>query len=147
MSKDVKWQCKTSKHISEGTFTSLYKFLLNVLPIFIPAINPPPRRLYQDLENSSPVFDDDLESGPTAEHPSTTLQVPLPKLPKRNARLSLSAHAQLALIRKKTRKWHAALAGALAGGLAIMLEKRGRRGVIAQQLFVRYGSSILDSRD
>jgi hypothetical protein len=41
------------------------------------------------------------------------------------------------LIRKKTQRWHAALAGAIAGGLGIMLEKKARRVTIAQQLFVR----------
>ena len=129
------------KHITScrtGTFTFLYKFLLNALPILIPAIKPRPfAHPFQLLDHSSPFVDDDLESGPTAEHPSTTLHVPIPTS-KRKARLSLSASAQLTLIRKKTRRWHAALAGALAGGIAIMWEKRARRRDIAQQLFVRY---------
>ncbi|KAG6811590.1 hypothetical protein H0H92_006713 [Tricholoma furcatifolium] len=119
-----------------GTFTSVYKFLLNALPLLIPAMNPPkpkPLLSLRDGSSESP-FLSDAEEGPTAEHPTTMLRVPLAK---RGARLSLSAGAQLALIRKKTRRWHAALAGAIAGGLAIMWEKRGRRGVIAQQLFVR----------
>ncbi|KAG6887779.1 hypothetical protein C0995_012802 [Termitomyces sp. Mi166 len=77
---------------------------------------------------------EEVNAGPTAERPTTLLRVPLKK---RSARLSLSTNAQLVLIRKKTRRWHAALAGAIAGGLAILWEKRGRRGVIAQQLFVR----------
>lgn len=64
----------------------------------------------------------------------STLVIPLEK---RKARLSLSKRAQLVLIRKQTRRWHAALAGAIAGGLAIIWEKRNRRGVIAQQMFVR----------
>ncbi|KAF8076912.1 hypothetical protein FPV67DRAFT_1618904 [Lyophyllum atratum] len=120
-----------------GTFTSVYKFLLNALPILIPALNPPVEihpRITIDGETSESPFFDDLEHGPTSEHPLTTLRVPLSK---RTARLSLSTNAQLALIRKKTRRWHAALAGAIAGGLAIMWEKRGRRNVIAQQMFVR----------
>jgi hypothetical protein len=101
----------------------MYKFLLNALPILIPAINPP-----------KPYVNDDPEAGPTAEHPGSTLKVPLEK---RTANLSLSTQAQLVLIRKRTRKWHAALAGSLAGGVAIMWEKRSRRATIAQQLFVR----------
>ncbi|RDB20199.1 hypothetical protein Hypma_013067 [Hypsizygus marmoreus] len=118
-----------------GTFTAIYKFLLNALPLLIPAIRPPPIRYDdEDEKDSSPFFSDDLEAGPTAEHPATTLRVPLTK---RSARLSLSANAQLALVRKRTRKWHAAFAGAIAGGIAIMCEKRGRRDVIAQQMFVR----------
>ncbi|GLB34301.1 putative peroxisome organization [Lyophyllum shimeji] len=119
-----------------GTFTSVYKFLLNALPILIPALNPPkvePRMISNGTSSDSPFFDD-LEKGPTAEHPSTPLHVPLAR---RTARLSLSTSAQLLLIRKRTRRWHAALAGAIAGGLAIMWEKRSRRSVIAQQMFVR----------
>jgi hypothetical protein len=41
------------------------------------------------------------------------------------------------LVRKQTRRWHAALAGAVAGGLAILWETRSRRAIIAQQMFVR----------
>ncbi|TFK61036.1 hypothetical protein BDN72DRAFT_485408 [Pluteus cervinus] len=103
-----------------GTFTSLYKFLLNALPIVIPAMNP---RTLVDVDN--------VEQGLSTEHPTNTLEVPLSK---RTARLSLSQHAQEIIIRKKTRKWHAALAGAISGGLAIMWEARSRRGVISQQI-------------
>ncbi|KAG6884255.1 hypothetical protein C0993_012770 [Termitomyces sp. T159_Od127] len=125
-----------------GTFTAVYKFLLNALPLLIPALNiPTPKRLpilnSDGASSSETPFLTDAEEGnegPTAEHPTTMLRVPLKK---RSARLSLSTNAQLVLIRKKTRRWHAALAGAIAGGLAILWEKRGRRGVIAQQLFVR----------
>jgi len=106
-----------------GTFTSIYKFLINALPILIPALSPP---------DSSNAIDevDDLE----AQLPTTTIVVPTNR---RKARLSLSARTQLILIRKRTRRWHAALAGAIAGALAIVWEKRTRRGLIAQQLFVR----------
>lgn len=102
-----------------GTFTSIYKFLLNALPIVIPSMN----------LGQSAIEDEDLEQG-------STLEVPLQK---RRARLSLSARAQMqmSLIRKRTRRWHAALAGGIAGGLAIIWEKRNRRGVIGQQMFVR----------
>ena len=77
----------------------------------------------------SAIEDEDLEQG-------STLEVPLQK---RKARLSLSVRAQMqmSLIRKRTRRWHAALAGGIAGGLAIIWEKRNRRGVIGQQMFVR----------
>ncbi|TRM67404.1 hypothetical protein BD626DRAFT_395126 [Schizophyllum amplum] len=112
-----------------GTFVSTYKFLLNALPLYIPAINPASMR-YRSFEASP--FDDEqdkLEAG----------QLPRGAIPaaRRQHRLSLSAHAQLVLVRKKTRRWHAALAGAIAGGLAITCENSKRRNVIAQQLFVR----------
>jgi hypothetical protein len=74
--------------------------------------------------------DIDLEAGGKR----AILEVPLEK---RKARLSLTKRAQMMLIRKQMRRWHAALAGAVAGGLAIMWEKRTRRGLIAQQMFVR----------
>ncbi|KAG2013120.1 integral membrane protein [Coprinopsis cinerea AmutBmut pab1-1] len=98
-----------------GTFTSLYKFLINALPILIPAMNPsekPP-----SIEIPIPSFSDPSE--------------------EKKAKLSLSARAQLLMVRKRVRRWHAALAGTIAGGLAIMWEKQSRRGVISQQMFVR----------
>jgi hypothetical protein len=56
---------------------------------------------------------------------------------KRTARLSLSAQTQLILIRKRTRRWHALLAGFLSGFVSILLEARSRRNTISQQMFVR----------
>ena len=91
----------------------------------------PPQLKYQN--RSSAVFSDDeidLEAGSKR----AILEVPLEK---RKARLSLTKRAQIMLVRKQTRRWHAALAGAVAGGLAIMWEKRTRQGLIAQQMFVR----------
>ena len=41
-------------------------------------------------------------------------------------------------MRKKTRRWHSILAGAVAGAIAVSFEKRSRQVVIGQQLFVRY---------
>jgi len=100
-----------------GSFTALYKFLLNALPILIPAINPRDKRpKYNSVEVSIPAGEGEAEE---------------------KARLRLTASAKLALITKRTRRWHAAMAGTIAGGLAIMCEKRGRRGVISQQMFVR----------
>lgn len=107
---------------TSGTFTSLYKFLINSLPILIPAINP------RDVECC------DLEASLAAGHPTSAVEFPFADC---NAHLALSKRAQEILVRKKTRKWHAALAGAVAGGLAIIWEARSRRGVIAQQMFVR----------
>lgn len=107
-----------------GTFTGLYKFLINALPILFPAICPE-----SDESKKAPTID-----GPTLDNPTQTAEV---ALPKHKARLSLSAHAQLVFLRKHTRRWHAALAGAIAGCFAIAWEKKSRREIIAQQLFVR----------
>lgn len=101
-----------------GTFTSLYKFLINAFPILIPALNP----------------DDDLFELPITAPKGRADMAPQER---RRTRLSLTTRAQLVLIRKPVRRWYAALAGAVAGGLAIMCEKNNRRGVISQQMFVR----------
>lgn len=100
-----------------GTFTSLYKFLINALPILVPALN---------SESSTPSPGElplPVTTGMTSE--------------EKSLHLKLTARAQEALIRKPVKRWYAALAGALAGGLAIMCEKHSRRGVISQQMFVR----------
>ncbi|KAF9264654.1 hypothetical protein L218DRAFT_862001 [Marasmius fiardii PR-910] len=108
-----------------GTFVSLYKLILNALPLYVPANS---HREY------SSAFLDSEETEDNDTLPMTSFDVPRPK---RTERLSLSTQAQRILVRKKTKRWHAALAGAIAGGLAVMWEKRGRRVTIAQQMFVR----------
>ncbi|KII94559.1 hypothetical protein PLICRDRAFT_33358 [Plicaturopsis crispa FD-325 SS-3] len=117
-----------------GSFVALYKLILNGLPIILPVRNPRDSDTSL-LRSSNPKYDsspfaDDLEAGP----PPTTLEVPLAE---RTARLSLSAEAHQIWVRKRTRRWHAVLAGAVAGGLSVMFEAKSRRVTIAQQLFVR----------
>ncbi|KAF9529347.1 hypothetical protein CPB83DRAFT_765090 [Crepidotus variabilis] len=112
-----------------GSFTSLYKFLINALPILIPAMNP---RQTTSSRSASALDDEDTDL--------LTLHVPDASAisgSRRKERLSLSKRAQELLVRKQTRRWHAALAGGIAGGLAIMWEARSRRAVISQQMFVR----------
>ncbi|KAL1704500.1 hypothetical protein EV121DRAFT_280326 [Schizophyllum commune] len=115
-----------------GTFVSLYKFLLNAIPLYIPAVNPPDLR-YDSWEAATFEEEDSIHDKLEAGQIPRTMR----RTARRDQRLSLSAHAQLVLTRKKTRRWHAAMAGAIAGGLAIMCENKKRRNVIAQQLFVR----------
>jgi hypothetical protein len=105
-----------------GSFTTLYKAILNALPIVLPVTpsSPPPSPFEEDEEEESAAV--------------TPLEIPLSE---RRARLSLSAQAHQQWLHKKTRQWHAVVAGAIAGGVAIMFEKRSRRSIIAQQLFVR----------
>ncbi|KAJ7785369.1 hypothetical protein DFH07DRAFT_8600 [Mycena maculata] len=107
-----------------GTFAALYKFLINALPIKFPVIRP---------SLPSPFEDAVSEDGGT----DSGLTTPGIVRGRHPPRLSLSAHARVELVRKRTRRWHSALAGALSGGLAILWEKRGRRTFIAQQVFVR----------
>ncbi|KAF5354601.1 hypothetical protein D9758_011180 [Tetrapyrgos nigripes] len=123
-----------------GTFTGLYKFLLNALPL---------------LTTSMPKYADTFDDVDDEEYPGATVDVSIPPTPldpnaqpidylqvpklnrQRTERLSLSTQAQRVLIRKRTQRWHAAFAGAIAGGLGVLWEKKSRRVTIAQQLFVR----------
>ncbi|KAJ7867694.1 hypothetical protein B0H14DRAFT_3084106 [Mycena olivaceomarginata] len=102
-----------------GTFAALYKFLVNALPILIPAC-PSTAPSEESITSTSSPYD----------------RLATPGLRRRAPSLSLSAHAQMIIVRKRTRRWESALAGAISG-LAIFWEKRSRRVVIAQQLFVR----------
>lgn len=115
----------------KGTFTSLYKFLINALPILIPAINPADATSSRSLSAL-----DDTDALPISHFSHRHIIAE-----RRRPRLSLTTRAQLMMIRKQTRKWHAALAGGVAGGLAIMWEKKSRRVFIGQQMFVRYAHS------
>ncbi|KIJ69733.1 hypothetical protein HYDPIDRAFT_142266 [Hydnomerulius pinastri MD-312] len=104
-----------------GSFVTLYKAILNVLPILLPV---------RTKQSPPSPFDDSDEE----ELDPTPLEIPPSE---RQPRLSLSAHAHQQWVHKKTRRWHAVVAGAIAGGVAIMFEKRSRRVTIAQQMFVR----------
>ena len=98
---------------------SLYKYILNALPL-----------LYQPSGPQSPFDDDDdedIELGPPR---------PVGKR-SRQLRLSVSGRARQAWTEKRTRAWFSVVAGAVAGGVAIMFEKRSRRIDIGQQMFVR----------
>ena len=106
-----------------GSFVALYKMILNALPIVLPVTPSSPL--------PSPFEDDEEEKSGFV----TPLEIPLSE---RQPRLSLSVQAHQQWVRKKTRRWHAVAAGAIAGGAAIMFEKRSRRLIIAQQLFVRF---------
>ncbi|KAJ7167441.1 hypothetical protein C8R43DRAFT_1121852 [Mycena crocata] len=101
-----------------GTFATLYKFLINALPLLFPSTRSLPSPFGDDSEDSDSYSDSSSDSG-------------------RTPRLSHTAHAQIVLTRQQTRRWHSALAGAVSGGLAILWEKPSRRSVIAQQVFVR----------
>ena len=146
-----------------GTFVATYKFLINALPLaplpadFSPPLLPrtrsevgflagdagydagslwdedaitPPEWVAQDLVNNA-------EKGKVivgGENRTLTM------VPKVKTRLSAQAVAHEIWVRKKGRRWHAFLAGALAGGVAILFETKTRRVGIAQQMFVRYVS-------
>jgi hypothetical protein len=128
---------------------ALYRVILNALPLLFPA-NVSLRknlrilfaRLFAPQDEQDSVFFDD--SPPSSSEPSPlrapSLSFPLhiPPGERREARLSSSAQIHQSWVRKKTRRWHSVLAGAVAGAVAITFEKRSRQIVFAQQLFVRY---------
>lgn len=128
---------------------ALYRTILNALPLLFPANLP----LHTNLQNlfsrpfatehkgDSPFVDDSpSSSSDTSPQQAQSLPYPLHISPgdRREARLSSSAQVHQSWVRKKTRRWHSVLAGAVAGAVAVSFEKRSRQTIIAQQLFVRY---------
>lgn len=97
---------------------SIYKYILNALPLF-----------YQPIE-SQPFYSDDDED--------IELDPPRPVGKRvRQLRLSASGRARHQWAKKRARVWFSVVAGAIAGGVAIMFERRSRRVAIGQQMFVR----------
>jgi hypothetical protein len=111
-----------------GSFAALYKFILNALPILYPSpildrpLLPLNRIVSPATEPPTPLIN--VESGGYLE------QV----VEKRSAHLTVRAQ----FVRKQTKRWHAAIAGFISGGVAVSFEAKARRLAIAQQLFVRY---------
>ena len=135
-----------------GSFVALYRVILNALPVLFPAnltLRDNFRNLYAGLfstqdeqdeqDNDDFVLDNSPPSSPAPSPPRRALLHISPR-DRREARLSSSAQVHQNWVRRKTRRWHAVLAGAIAGVIAISFEKRSRRNVIAQQLFVRFVS-------
>ncbi|KAF7984719.1 hypothetical protein HWV62_11642 [Athelia sp. TMB] len=122
-----------------GSFTAIYKFLLNALPILFPTSNRPrPSRFVLPPTPHNESFPSPFPSASDDENEDEAEDTiaPIP-LAQRRARLSLSAAAHQVWVRRKTRRWQSALAGAAAGGAAIMCEREGNRLGVAQQMFVR----------
>lgn len=128
---------------------ALYRIILNALPLLFPANlslrtnlqNLFARLFATDDESDSPFVDDSpSSSSDTSPQQAQSLPYPLHISPgdRREARLSSSAQVHQSWVRKKTRRWHSVLAGAVAGAVAVSFEKRSRQTVVAQQLFVRY---------
>lgn len=119
-------------------------------PSYLTSLSYPPTPTSNLRPNSLPssaLDDDDDEDDETPSPSSSPLTIDSQRmrtdgtlLAHRRARLSTTAQMRQVWVRKKTRRWHAVVAGAIAGGLAILFErsKGGRRTVIAQQLFVRF---------
>lgn len=126
---------------------ALYRIILNALPLLFPAnlslrtnLQNLFERLFATPEESDSPFVDGSPSSSSETSPQRAQSLPLHVSPgdRREARLSTSAQVHQTWVRKKTRRWHAVLAGAVAGAVSVSFEKRSRQVVIAQQLFVRY---------
>ncbi|KAF8324556.1 uncharacterized protein EI90DRAFT_2976948 [Cantharellus anzutake] len=116
-----------------ASFAFIYKFILNALPL-----TPVPDRLVilrskkklLDMEATLETPDDNLSTGQ-----QTPLTIHSKKHPE-SKRGHLSLHSEIVYSRLDGARWHAVLAGALAG-LSVLWEKKSRRITIAQQIFVR----------
>jgi hypothetical protein len=138
-----------------GSFTFLYKYILNALPL-IPL--PDQLSILRSVrQNRLRKRELDLESGSSLPSPpgtglSTGQQTPLMMHSRsaekrlmdekskqetegrRGSRLSMQS--QVLYSRLDSARWHAVVAGAIAG-LSVLWEKKTRRITIAQQVFVR----------
>ena len=137
---------------SAGTFVALYKLLLNALPLLLPqphakaSTHTRERSLFrQSVQRSASrsrgrgaAADSPFGDDPDALDGDAELAMLERGASPRRARLSLSAQAHQVWVRKRTRRWYSALAGSVAGAVAILCEKRSRRAGIAQQMFVRW---------
>jgi hypothetical protein len=128
--------------IITASFVALYRIILNALPLLFPA-NVPVGQNFRNLASTLFSNQDENRSFEVDDSPtSSSSPSPLARSPvlsdRREARLSSSARVHQEWVRKKSRRWHSVLAGAIAGAIAVSFEKRSRQTVIAQQLFVRY---------
>ncbi|QRW16542.1 hypothetical protein RhiXN_04543 [Rhizoctonia solani] len=111
-----------------GTFVAVYKFFINALPLI------PNNKLPEILRYTPPAaqseFDPHSSEEPLymkrREEKRPEVEVADKKPPSRDV-----------FVRKPVARWHAVVAGALAG-LAVAFETPDRRLTIAQQIFVRY---------
>ncbi|KAF7331614.1 hypothetical protein MKEN_00041000 [Mycena kentingensis (nom. inval.)] len=108
-----------------GTFAAMYKLLINALPLVFPARDLQLSRLIGAQALPHPVYEAGSVDEITRRSSAEMLSVASPSA------------EQPGMLATSARTWHAALAGTVAGGLSILWEKRSRRIVLAQQLFVR----------
>lgn len=134
----------TDQHDKIGSFVYLYKFLLNALPMFFPPPSPVQSPSTTGLTTSLPA--PRMDSQAASHHSLAMSHISGDEQRRPTPRLALSDRAQRMVVRKKTRRWHAIVAGAVAGGAAILFETKGRRATIGQQMFVRYVDYVICSR-
>ena len=84
---------------------------------------------------------DDTPFDPSASPPTPLDELPVTMAPtngeRKRGRLSFRAQVHEQWVHRVSRRWHSVIAGAVAGGIGVLFEKKSRRLTIAQQLFVR----------
>lgn len=115
-----------------GTFVAVYKLLLNALPLI------PNSKLPALLQYRPPSSELDPESGGTSPGSPNAPLYMMSKEERNQGEVQEEKPASRdVFVRKPVARWHALVAGGVAG-LAVAFETPGRRLTIAQQLFVRY---------
>jgi hypothetical protein len=122
-----------------ASFAFIYKFVLNSLPLLsiheqLAILQLPSRtvRLHPVDEEWPQLPSQKMTISPDGYHASPAPQE------LDGVATHPTAAAEKVFSRLNVSRWHAAAAGALAG-LSILWEKKSRRMMISQQLFVRYG--------
>ncbi|KAF9516869.1 hypothetical protein BS47DRAFT_1371618 [Hydnum rufescens UP504] len=120
-----------------GSFTFLYKLLLNSLPLI-----PIPDQLAvlrsHRHTRKHPASDEEslLSPGAGSTGSGTPLTIPSKREKREGKPRHLSLTSEIAYSHLDGARWHAIVAGAIAG-LSVLWEKKERRITIAQQIFVR----------
>ncbi|KDN49260.1 hypothetical protein RSAG8_01962, partial [Rhizoctonia solani AG-8 WAC10335] len=111
-----------------GTFVAVYKFFVNALPLI------PNDKLPTILQYTPPAVQSEFESEiQSSEGP---LYMRGKEKPAATESTDTKPPSKDVFVRKPVARWHALVAGALAG-LAVAFETPDRRLTIAQQIFVR----------
>ena len=120
-----------------GSFTFIYKFLLNSLPLIPIPDQLSVLRSYRSTRKHR-AFDEESFFSPVAESPGSATPLTIPsKREKREGKSGhLSVNSEIVYTRLDGARWHAIVAGAVAG-LSVLWETKERRITIAQQIFVR----------
>lgn len=112
-----------------GSFVAIYKLLVNSLPL-IPNGKLPSILQYTPLSSRS-----EFESGSRTPEGALYMKRKEEKRPSGSS-VEEKPPSRDVFVRKPVARWHALVAGAVAG-LAVAFETPGRRLTIAQQMFVR----------
>ncbi|KAJ1309232.1 hypothetical protein OPQ81_004899 [Rhizoctonia solani] len=112
-----------------GTFVAVYKFFVNALPLISND------KLPRILQYTPPAIQSEFDSQVQSPDGPLYMRTKEDKQPDTEA-TDIKPPSKDVFVRKPVARWHALVAGALAG-LAVAFETPDRRLTIAQQIFVR----------